>query len=64
MAAAETDTAQPKLWLDHVGKVFERDGKTVPVLEDLNLEVGDGEFVCLVGPSGSAALLSPQVARS
>src|SRR5271154_6523891 len=29
-----------------------RDGKTMPVLQDINLEVGDGEFVCLLGPSG------------
>jgi ABC-type nitrate/sulfonate/bicarbonate transport system ATPase subunit len=32
--------------------VFERDGKSVSVLEDINLEVGNGEFVCLLGPSG------------
>ena len=32
--------------------VFDRDGKTTPVLEDINLDVGDGEFVCLLGPSG------------
>jgi ABC-type nitrate/sulfonate/bicarbonate transport system ATPase subunit len=31
---------------------FERDGKTIPVLEDIDLEVGEGEFVCLLGPSG------------
>jgi ABC-type nitrate/sulfonate/bicarbonate transport system ATPase subunit len=32
--------------------VFERDGKSTHVLNDINLEVGDGEFVCLLGPSG------------
>ena len=32
--------------------VFERDGTSVSVLEDINLEVFDGEFICLVGPSG------------
>ena len=32
--------------------VFERDGTSVSVLEDINLEVSDGEFICLVGPSG------------
>lgn len=42
----------PKLRLDHIDKVFERDGDAVSVLEDLNLEVADGEFVCFVGPSG------------
>ena len=32
--------------------VFERDGTSVSVLEDINLEVFDGEFICLVGHSG------------
>jgi NitT/TauT family transport system ATP-binding protein len=32
--------------------VFTRDGKTTPVLEDINLQVADGEFLCLLGPSG------------
>jgi ABC-type nitrate/sulfonate/bicarbonate transport system ATPase subunit len=35
-----------------VGMVFNRDGKRTPVLEDINLEVREGEFVCLLGPSG------------
>ncbi len=33
--------------------VFERDGKSISVLEDINLDVSDGEFICLVGPSGA-----------
>ena len=32
--------------------VFDRDGKSIAVLEDLNLDVSDGEFICVVGPSG------------
>jgi ABC-type nitrate/sulfonate/bicarbonate transport system ATPase subunit len=32
--------------------VYERGGESLPVLEDINLDVEDGEFVCLVGPSG------------
>jgi ABC-type nitrate/sulfonate/bicarbonate transport system ATPase subunit len=31
---------------------FTRDGKTTPVLSDINLEVAQGEFLCIVGPSG------------
>jgi NitT/TauT family transport system ATP-binding protein len=41
-----------KLYLEHVGMVFDRDGKSVSVLDDINLDVADGEFICLVGPSG------------
>jgi NitT/TauT family transport system ATP-binding protein len=42
-----------KLRMDHVGMVFQRDGRSTPVLEDINLDVADGEFICLVGPSGA-----------
>ena len=34
---------------DHM---FKRYGEEVVAVNDLNLEVGDGEFICLVGPSG------------
>jgi NitT/TauT family transport system ATP-binding protein len=45
-------TAKAKLFVDRVSMVFERDGKRTEVLNDINLEVGDGEFICLLGPSG------------
>lgn len=55
-AASTTDTptsgVRIKLRTEDVGMVFQRDGKTLPVLENIDLEVGDGEFVCLLGPSG------------
>ena len=41
-----------KLRMDHVSMTFDRDGKSVPVLDDINLDVANGEFICLVGPSG------------
>jgi NitT/TauT family transport system ATP-binding protein len=41
-----------KLHVDHVSMAFERDGKRTEVLNNIDLEVGDGEFVCLLGPSG------------
>jgi NitT/TauT family transport system ATP-binding protein len=41
-----------KLSAEHISMVFRRDGKSTAVLEDINLEVCDGEFICLVGPSG------------
>jgi NitT/TauT family transport system ATP-binding protein len=41
-----------KLYVDKVSVAFERDGKRTEVLSNIDLEVGDGEFVCLLGPSG------------
>ena len=41
-----------KLRVQHLGMTYDRDGQAMPVLEDINLDVGDGEFICLVGPSG------------
>jgi NitT/TauT family transport system ATP-binding protein len=45
-------SAGRKLQVQHLGMVFERDGEAISVLEDINLEVSEGEFVCIVGPSG------------
>lgn len=44
--------APAKVQIKHISMVFERDGKSVSVLEDIDLDVSDGELVCLVGPSG------------
>lgn len=41
-----------KLSVENVSMTFRRDGKSMPVFENINLEVADGEFVCLLGPSG------------
>lgn len=41
-----------KLSVDNVSVTFKRDNKSMSVLENINLEVKDGEFVCLLGPSG------------
>ncbi len=52
IAAPLPFTTKTKLCVDHVSVVFERDGKRTEVLNNIDLEVGDGEFVCLLGPSG------------
>ena len=38
--------------LQHVYKSFAHNSAAIEVLQDINLTVGEGEFVCLVGPSG------------
>ena len=39
--------------LRDVRKVYYKDRIEIPVLEQLNLHIGEGEFVALMGPSGS-----------
>lgn len=52
-AGAVSSAATPiKLRVESLGISFQRDGVLMPVLGDINLEVRDGEFVCLLGPSG------------
>lgn len=47
-----TNGAWPKLRVQHVSKTFQSKNENVYVLEDINLEIQQGEFVCIVGPSG------------
>jgi putative ABC transport system ATP-binding protein len=44
---------EPVVRIKSLNKVFHRDTIPVTALEDINLEVADGEFLCLMGPSGS-----------
>jgi NitT/TauT family transport system ATP-binding protein len=50
--AVKSPIAGTKLRAEYVSMVFARDGKSTEVLNDIDLEVREGEFVCLVGPSG------------
>jgi putative ABC transport system ATP-binding protein len=45
----------PFLSIENVSKVYEANGHSpiVRVLSDINVEIAEGEFVCLMGPSGS-----------
>jgi len=36
-----------------LSKAYRRGGQVVPVLTDINLDIGEGEFIALMGPSGS-----------
>ncbi|EDZ66802.1 ABC transporter, ATP-binding protein, putative [Nitrosococcus oceani AFC27] len=37
----------------HLSKSYWRGNQRVPVLENINLTIGEGEFIALMGPSGS-----------
>ena len=37
---------------NQIERVFQRDGKSVPIIQGFDLEVRDKEFVAIVGPSG------------
>ncbi|WP_262177443.1 ABC transporter ATP-binding protein [Haloarcula laminariae] len=41
-----------RLKLDHVTKRYDDHGNVVTAVDDMNLDIEDGEFICLVGPSG------------
>ncbi|GGN42028.1 NitT/TauT family transport system ATP-binding protein [Actinoplanes campanulatus] len=41
-----------KIVFENVGKTFQARGRTVTALQNINLEVRDGEFLVIVGPSG------------
>ncbi len=43
----------PIMHINGVTKSFTRGGETITVLRNLNLEVGEGEFLGIMGPSGS-----------
>ena len=38
--------------IDNVSKVFESDGRKMVALQEIDLEIPRGQFVCLLGPSG------------
>lgn len=43
---------QSQIKISKVSKVFSTGGREVVALDDINLEVRPGEFICLLGPSG------------
>jgi NitT/TauT family transport system ATP-binding protein len=43
---------RPQIHISKVSKVFSTGGREVVALDDINLEVMPGEFICLLGPSG------------
>ncbi len=45
--------AKPILQVEHVSKVYELEGLSVTVLDDVSLSINENEFVSIIGPSGS-----------
>ncbi len=45
--------AEPIVCVSHVHKFFRRGSEQIDVLNDLSLDVPEGEFLALMGPSGS-----------
>ncbi len=52
VSVATQKATKTKLAITKVSKTFRRDGKSVNVLESVDLEAREGEFVCILGPSG------------
>src|SRR5512133_3746950 len=44
---------QPIVQVRNVTKVYKRDNFDIPVLQNLSIDVPEGEFLALMGPSGS-----------
>jgi ABC-type ATPase involved in cell division len=52
-AAATEKSGKAIIKLRGVRKVYHRDTQEIPVLEGIDLDIGDGAFEALMGPSGS-----------
>jgi NitT/TauT family transport system ATP-binding protein len=56
LTAAATDergsTAKSRIRVRGIERLFESQGRTVHALGPVDLDIADGEFVCVVGPSG------------
>jgi len=51
--ARVNDASPPLVEISHVAKSYRRGNQIVPVLTDITLDIGEGDFVALMGPSGS-----------
>ncbi len=47
------DMEQPIVEIRNISKSYQRGAETIPVLENINLDIPEGEFLALMGPSGS-----------
>ncbi|MHB8070317.1 MAG: ABC transporter ATP-binding protein [Desulfobaccales bacterium] len=47
------DFPPPLVEIEHLYKSYRRGSQTLPVLQDISLNIGAGDFLALMGPSGS-----------
>src|SRR4030043_145805 len=47
------ESETPIVEIEHVNKSYRRGTHIIPLLEDITLEIAEGEFLALMGPSGS-----------
>lgn len=47
------ENASPIVEIRNLFKSYRRGDQTIPVLQDITFDIGDGEFLALMGPSGS-----------
>jgi putative ABC transport system ATP-binding protein len=52
-ASAATRSREPIVVVRSLSKYYVRGDQVIPVLTDIDLDVGDGDFIALMGPSGS-----------
>ncbi len=45
--------AEPIVQIRNVTKIYKRDSMEIPVLQNITLDIPEGEFLALMGPSGS-----------
>jgi putative ABC transport system ATP-binding protein len=53
MSEPAATTPAPVVEIAHLYKSYRRGSQTLPVLEDISLNINAGEFLALMGPSGS-----------
>lgn len=53
MPELDVGAAQAAVKLKGVCKTYQRDGQSIPVLENIELSIPQGQFIALMGPSGS-----------
>lgn len=52
VALSQTPDHLPQLGIHSLNKTFEADGRQVKALDNINIDIEKGEFICLLGPSG------------